>query len=937
MSHPRLVPALLMFTAIACSHDDARNIIADITPGIDLNTPPDVTIDNDAVVLDLSPIFDVALPPPEDTSDPDAAPCEGCTGSPCSVNDDCNSGYCLEGPAGLECVRTCESSCPQGYACRGVSNAGGDPVFLCLYEHVTFCQPCNAHGDCERSAGNLSGARCLELAPEQGRFCRTPCTPGSCPDGSICEEVAISASSSAFLCRPLGECACSARAISLEASTTCSNTNDFGTCGGVRACTDEGLSACNADTAAPELCNGRDDDCNGFTDEAYVGKGEPCDGDDSDVCKDGVAVCDDFGGLVCTDDPEGRIEVCNDRDDDCDTLIDEDFVAKGLPCDGDDADRCEDGTWVCDGIGLVCNDDAESHVEACSGRDDDCDGLTDLQDPDLMAPLNPNQLGQCANTRQACRGTAGFGADYASVPGFGLAENPDANFLDENCDGIDGDEARAVFVAPLARNNDDCSRNNPCGTIPHAISRTSGSRPHVYVMAGTYTGIVEIDRNVEIFGGFDSNWVRRPRTESAHRVVIRGGLHGTDGEFMAVRIRNVTVRIADLIIEAPALAATDRRDGRGKSSHGIHAVNSQVTVERVEIVQGSGATGAGGNGGLDATSLTAVGKATKGGNAVQGVDTCNSSSRGAAVDGATNGTCSTGTTGGRSGQGGTMDSSCTNILGALICTGSACNATAGSAGNNGSGPVFGSGGNAGSGGSSCAGVGAGGGGNTQTQGAGGNGGTRGGAVTSNYWYGGNGVDGTVGSHGSGGGGGGGSGGCDNNGGVPLQNSSGAGGGGGGAGGCAAREPGRLGRAGGSSYGIFAVGGAVAATSSRFVRGNGGAGGAGGDGARGQPGGEGGDGGNAAGTSQAGGRGGRGGDGAGSGGGGGGAGGSSIGIFVIGGQLSQSGNDFSGGSAGNGGAGGTAPNATGVNGPGKVGQNGRLENTWTCSNASACPN
>src|SRR5690606_29122313 len=71
------------------------------------------------------------------TSGEDVAPCPGCTGSPCTNNTDCNSGFCLEGPNGLECVRTCSDECATGYACRGVTNAGGDPTFLCLYEHIT--------------------------------------------------------------------------------------------------------------------------------------------------------------------------------------------------------------------------------------------------------------------------------------------------------------------------------------------------------------------------------------------------------------------------------------------------------------------------------------------------------------------------------------------------------------------------------------------------------------------------------------------------------------------------------------------------------------------------------------------------------------------------------------------------------------------------------
>ncbi len=135
---------------VSCSHDDVRRVKADTATGVDLEEPTDAPLLEDLEALDLSPVFDIALPPPEDTIDDDAPPCEGCTGSACNSNDDCNSGYCLEGPVGLECVRTCEASCPQGYACRGVVNPGGDPVFLCLYEHVTFCQPCSAHGDCDR-------------------------------------------------------------------------------------------------------------------------------------------------------------------------------------------------------------------------------------------------------------------------------------------------------------------------------------------------------------------------------------------------------------------------------------------------------------------------------------------------------------------------------------------------------------------------------------------------------------------------------------------------------------------------------------------------------------------------------------------------------------------------------------------------------------------
>ncbi len=70
-------------------------------------------------------------------------------------------------------------------------------------------------------------------------------------------------------------------------------------------------------------------------------------------------------------------ELCNGEDDDCDGGVDETFPEKGGACDGLDEDECEEGTLVCNGVALVCDDDPESKVEECNGEDDDCDGQVD--------------------------------------------------------------------------------------------------------------------------------------------------------------------------------------------------------------------------------------------------------------------------------------------------------------------------------------------------------------------------------------------------------------------------------------------------------------------------------------------------------------------------------------------------------------------------------
>jgi hypothetical protein len=820
--------------------------------------PVDLSEPTDGVTPDGSDV--------RDTGEPDTAVCPGCTGAPCSTNSECNSGYCLEGQDGQECVATCSLSCPIGYGCRGVLGAGGDPVYLCIYEHVTFCQPCRVDRDCETGIGGLLGARCVELDagdPTSGSFCRTPCSlGGTCPEGASCGFVDFDGVQEA-LCRPgtasePGVCGCSSRSVSLELSTGCAVVNAIGTCEGERSCGASGLTACDARVPSPEVCNDFDDDCDGSDDEDFPTKGAACDGDDDDSCADGTIVCAPGGGLACTDDAFSRVELCNGLDDDCDLSVDEDFAQKNFPCDGDDTDTCADGLWICsaDGLGLVCTDDESVREEVCNGVDDDCDGETDEDFPlkgqpcdspvdsdlclggvyacdagglactdddvsivelcngldddcdgatdeasDLVPPLNGNQLGSCAGTVQLCQGAGGWRDNYSGVPLFGQNETPDASYLDENCDGIDGTEALGVFVRPGGANSGTCTKSNPCGGLTYAIAQANASRRHVYVQAGTYDGIVEVPagKDVEVYGGFNTSWQRRPRTENGHTVTLRGAKHAGDDEYLTVRVRSATVRFADLVIVGPSPGPTERKNGRGYSTYAVHAVSSNVTLDRVEVQQGNAASGASGVAGTSAPSLTAPAKAAGGGGATQAVDTCNNTSRGGGGGGQSNGQCSAGTAGGTGGTGGVMDASCGCLFGVCVCT--SCGATAGTGGTAGSGSSAGGGGNAGSGGSSCSGVGNGGPGGTAVQGGGGAAGARGGVIASGYWTGNDGANGTTGSAGSGGGGGGGSGGCDNNGGVPLQNSSGAGGGGGGAGGCAAQAGGTAGRAGGSSIGV----------------------------------------------------------------------------------------------------------------------------------------
>ena len=82
---------------------------------------------------------------------------------------------------------------------------------------------------------------------------------------------------------------------------------------------------------------------------------EACDGSDSDQCKNGTFTCGASAKVVCENESTTNIaEVCNGKDDDCDGLTDEGFTQVGKKCDvTSDLDDCATGTMQCTSGGAV--------------------------------------------------------------------------------------------------------------------------------------------------------------------------------------------------------------------------------------------------------------------------------------------------------------------------------------------------------------------------------------------------------------------------------------------------------------------------------------------------------------------------------------------------------------------------------------------------------
>ncbi|MCB9728158.1 MAG: putative metal-binding motif-containing protein [Deltaproteobacteria bacterium] len=456
----------------ACSSSDTPGegdvVQSDAVADTDAKDAEDAKDTSDATMLsDVDADLKDAGSDASDAPETDAAPCVGCPGSPCVENEDCFSGFCVEGPNGFECTSSCESECPAGWSCKPVGG-GGDVNFICVYQHLTWCSPCRTDADCRDAVSGGLDHRCVAGDDETGSFCGTACsTDAECPEGATCEDTTIG-DATLPLCRPTsGECPCTAHATLTGASTDCSVGNALGTCTGVRRCEAAGLSACSARVPAAETCNGQDDDCNGLTDDAFEGAGEACDGPDEDECATGVQTCS-AGTLTCIETGEGKAELCNAKDDDCDGLTDEDFDQLGDACDGEDADACTDGTWACGPGGVVvCTDDAASKSELCNGADDDCDGQTDADDGDLVAGPCTVQVGVCKGamaTASLCQGgvwqACGAEQYLANDAAYEAGQELSCDGKDNDCDGLT-DEG---FTLVQSDGSEVIGAGKPCGT-----------------------------------------------------------------------------------------------------------------------------------------------------------------------------------------------------------------------------------------------------------------------------------------------------------------------------------------------------------------------------------------------------------------------------------------------------------------------------------------
>lgn len=333
---------------------------------VDNNAQPDSGVnDTTGDVADDPGIDEWGLP---------VEPEENAFGWPCKDNSDCYSGFCINSPKGKVCTDVCVEECPPSWICSEVTTTGVDTAYVCKPKYLYLCTPCTTATDCADGTV-VSTALCIDYGAS-GRYCGGDCSGNQqCPKGYICQELVQPGGVPAKQCVPAdGTCECSPAAIQNAASTPCYTQNEFGQCFGKRYCTVDGLGDCDSLVPQVEVCDGKDNDCNSLVDDMTVA--QACDVTNEFGSCPGFVECN--GGVIKCIGDGAQPEVCNNKDDDCDGNVDEDFENKGKPCDGPDPDNCPNGLYVCtsDGQTTLCEGDSPA-TEVCNGKDDDCNGIID--------------------------------------------------------------------------------------------------------------------------------------------------------------------------------------------------------------------------------------------------------------------------------------------------------------------------------------------------------------------------------------------------------------------------------------------------------------------------------------------------------------------------------------------------------------------------------
>ena len=353
--------------------------------------------------------------PPCTPGDPVAETCDGtdedCNGQiddgincPCPTDGEMRS--CYSGGAGTVGVGECKSG---SQTC--MSGAWGP----CEGEVLPGMEACDGKdNDCDgMSDENIPKVTCGAgacLVTVEGCVNGVPptCTPGQ-PKPETCNG--IDDDCDFFIDNGLGVLNCGVGACAMT----------------VPACSGGMAQNCTPGTPMTEVCDGIDNNCNGSTDEGNPGGGGTCNSGMQGVCSVGTVNCVN-GATTCIPNSMPTNEICDGKDNNCNGMIDDGNPGGGQACNTGGIGICALGTSACENGAITCKATTLPMPETCDGLDNNCNGATDEQTGG--APCNvPGKVGPCATGATSCV-NGNFTCMQTVFPAPETCNN-----IDDNCSG----------------------------------------------------------------------------------------------------------------------------------------------------------------------------------------------------------------------------------------------------------------------------------------------------------------------------------------------------------------------------------------------------------------------------------------------------------------------------------------------------------------------
>jgi hypothetical protein len=417
-------------------------------------------------------------------------------------------------------VRAGASTCRPLRCAPGFAPWPEDAPITCAPAVTVQCMACTDATDCLWSAH-----RCAALGQDLAAACLQGCGPdapapgctgqlgvrGCCPEGNTCQQVA-----GAPVCVPDGDgCECNAARAGVK--RPCIRPGEAGArCAGEETCEAVGgrfgWSTCDAAEVTREVCNGLDDDCNGVVDDEFVNTRGSGTYDTDAHCGQCYLSCLSLPNARGTCDP-GEGPGC--------------VIAQCLPgrvpggafC-RDDAScpagySCDPGIYQCVrrcGAGCTGGDVCvDGFCTMGCGSNSDCSGR--------FGPESTCDAGVCvAAYRYVDLDESVSNGCECPVLAAGVVDVPDvhpaypaagAAYVDRDCDGVDGVVARSLFVREGATNGNG-TRDRPFGTLAAALAAyTPAQHDAILVAAGLYAETVALREGVHMYGGYTADFSGR--------------------------------------------------------------------------------------------------------------------------------------------------------------------------------------------------------------------------------------------------------------------------------------------------------------------------------------------------------------------------------------------------------------------------------------------